>query len=60
MRRAGADGLMDHMRATAKSIDQAWEQMLLSIRIKLAQRHDDLPTDAELAAKLDVYAEFGR
>jgi len=36
------------------------EEEVLSLRIGVAQRRDDLPNEAELIAKLEVYAEFGR
>ena len=47
------------MGAVAGSIDQALADML-ELRIALAQCRDNLLTESELVAKLDVCAEFGR
>lgn len=48
-----------HMMQAAELIDRAREQVQ-SAHIVLALRRDDLLTEAEFAAVLDVYEEFGR
>ena len=45
------------------SLDSLFDVMhaeVIAVRIAIAQRRDDLPTRAELLAKLAVYEEFGR
>jgi hypothetical protein len=58
-RTTGKFGRPRALAQAADLIDQAREQVQAA-RIALAQRRDDLLTEAELLAMLDVYEEFGR